>query len=101
MNGFNNVALGFDETTLLSQVRKGISVTLKDPPGKVTLAKHIEMSTINVKTIPESNHNFERLFLSAKELGLCELYLQTLAHKQNGFFVAVFGDRQHILYTIQ
>lgn len=99
LKGSNKVALGFDEGTLLLQMGKDTPVASMDSSGKVILAKHNEVSTINVKTIQGSINDGERLPVSAKELGSCELYPQTLAHSPNGRFVAVCGDGEYIVYT--
>lgn len=99
LKGSNKVALGFDEGTVLLQMGKDTPVASMDSSGKVILAKHNEVSTINVKTIQASINDGERLPVSAKELGSCELYPQTLAHSPNGRFVAVCGDGEYIVYT--
>lgn len=99
LKGSNKMALGFDEGTVLLQMGKDTPVASMDSSGKVILAKHNEVSTINVKTIQGSINDGERLPVSAKELGSCELYPQTLAHSPNGRFVAVCGDGEYIVYT--
>lgn len=99
LKGSNKVALGFDEGTVLLQMGKDVPVASMDSSGKVILAKHNEVSTINVKTIQGSITDGERLPASAKELGSCELYPQTLRHSPNGRFVAVCGDGEYIVYT--
>lgn len=99
LKGSNKVALGFDEGTVLLQMGKDVPVASMDTSGKVILAKHNEVSTINVKTIQGSLADGERLSASSKELGSCELYPQTLRHSPNGRFVAVCGDGEYIVYT--
>lgn len=99
MKGSNKVALGYDEGTVLLQMGKDTPVASMDLSGKVILAKHNEVSTVNVKTIQADVNDGERLPISTKELGSCELYPQTLAHSPNGRFVAVCGDGEYIVYT--
>uniref|UniRef100_A0A1I7X7M2 Beta'-coat protein n=1 Tax=Heterorhabditis bacteriophora TaxID=37862 RepID=A0A1I7X7M2_HETBA len=41
----------------------------------------------------------ERLPLSVKDLGACEIYPQTLIHSSNGRFVVACGDGEYIVYT--
>lgn len=99
LKGSNKVALGFDEGTVLLQMGKDTPVASMDSSGKVILAKHNEVSTVNVRTIQGEITDGERLPLGTKELGSCELYPQTLAHSPNGRFVAVCGDGEYIIYT--
>lgn len=99
LKGSNKVALGYDEGTVLLQMGKDTPVASMDASGKVILAKHNEVSTVNVKTVQGGINDGERLPLSTKELGSCELYPQTLAHSPNGRFVAVCGDGEYIVYT--
>lgn len=99
LKGSNKVALGYDEGTVLLQMGKDVPVASMDTSGKVILAKHNEVSTVNVKTVQVTINDGERLPVSAKELGSCELYPQTLKHSPNGRFVAVCGDGEYIVYT--
>lgn len=99
LKGSNKVALGFDEGTVLVQMGKDTPVASMDTSGKVILAKHNEVSTVNVRTVHGDITDGERLALGLKELGSCELYPQTLAHSPNGRFVAVCGDGEYIIYT--
>jgi coatomer subunit beta' len=99
LKGANKVALGFDEGTVLVQMGKDTPVASMDSGGKVILAKHNEVSAVNVKTVQGELSDGERLVLPSKELGSCEIYPQTLAHSPNGRFVAVCGDGEYIIYT--
>ncbi len=99
LRGSNKVALGFDEGTVLVQMGKDTPVASMESSGKVIFAKHNEVSTVNVKMTPAGTSDGERIPLSAKELGSCEIYPQTLSHSPNGRFVAVCGDGEYIIYT--
>lgn len=99
LKGSNKVALGFDEGTVLVQMGKDTPVASMDTSGKIILAKHNEVSTVNVRTVQGGISDGERMPLAAKELGSCELYPQTLSHSPNGRFVAVCGDGEYIIYT--
>ncbi len=41
----------------------------------------------------------ERLPLSIKDMGACDIYPQTISHNPNGRFVVVCGDGEYIIYT--
>jgi coatomer subunit beta' len=41
----------------------------------------------------------ERLALSVKDMGACEIYPQTLQHSSNGRYVVACGDGEYIVYT--
>jgi coatomer subunit beta' len=70
--------------------------------GKIIWARHNEIQTANIKSAVEGAAQVpdgERLPLSAKELGNCEVYPQKLQHNHNGRFVVVCGDGEYIIYT--
>ena len=56
----------------------------------------------NLKTIGGADEDIvdgERLQLSMKDMGSCEVYPQTVQHNPNGRFVVVCGDGEYIIYT--
>lgn len=100
LKGSNLVALGFDNGSVLLQLGKDEPVASMDNGGKVILAKHNEISTVNVRNAnADSLKDGERVVLPSKELGSCEIYPQSVAHSPNGRFVAVCGDGEYIIYT--
>lgn len=100
LKGSNLVALGFDNGSVLLQLGKEEPVASMDNGGKVILAKHNEISTVNVRNAhADSLRDGERVVLPSKELGSCEIYPQSVAHSPNGRFVAVCGDGEYIIYT--
>ena len=38
---------------------------------------------------------------SARDMGACEVYPQSLLHNCNGHFIVVCGDGEYIIYTSQ
>jgi len=71
-----------------------------DSGGKIIWAKHNEILTASVKSsTEEAVKDGDRMALSTKELGSCEVYPQTLVHSPNGRFVVVCGDGEYIIYT--
>ena len=71
-----------------------------DGAGKVVLAKHNEISTLDVKKVEgQEVSDGERLVLPAKELDVCEIYPQWMAHNSNGRFAVVTGDGEYVIYT--
>jgi coatomer subunit beta' len=48
--------------------------------GKIVWAKHCEIQQVNLKQLKDG----EKVPLSVKELGSCEIYPQTLSHSPNG-----------------
>jgi len=100
LKGSNLVALGYDNGSVLLQLGKDEPVASMDNGGKVILAKHNEISTVNVRNAnADSLGDGERVVLPSKELGSCEIYPQSVAHSPNGRFVAVCGDGEYIIYT--
>ena len=71
-----------------------------DASGKIIIAKHNEISQYDLKKLEgEAPGDGERLTLVSKELDVCEIYPQSLAHNSNGRFAVVTGDGEYIIYT--
>lgn len=100
LKGTNNVAIGYDEGTICIQMGNEDPMASMDGAGKVVLAKHNEISTLDVKKVEgQEVSDGERLVLPAKELDVCEIYPQSLMHNSNGRFAVVTGDGEYIIYT--
>ena len=71
-----------------------------DTSGKIIWSRHNEIQSANIKaTVEDGIKDGERIILSMKELGNCEIFPQTLQHSPNGRFVVVCGDGEYIIYT--
>ncbi|EDV98709.1 coatomer subunit beta' [Drosophila grimshawi] len=102
MRGTNNVALGYDEGSIIIKVGREEPAMSMDVVGsKIIWAKHSEMQQVNLKTIADGTEikDGERLPVAVKDMGACEIYPQTIAHNPNGRFVVVCGDGEYIIYT--
>ncbi|KAJ3161160.1 Coatomer subunit beta' [Geranomyces michiganensis] len=100
LKGSNDVAFGYDEGTVAVKLGREEPAISMDSGGKIIWARHNEIQTANVKAnIDENVKDGERMTLSTKELGSCEVYPQTLQHSPNGRFVVVCGDGEYIIYT--
>ncbi|XP_017105574.2 coatomer subunit beta' [Drosophila bipectinata] len=102
MRGTNNVALGYDEGSIIIKVgREEPAMSMDVVGGKIIWAKHSEMQQVNLKTIADGTEikDGERLPVAVKDMGACEIYPQTIAHNPNGRFVVVCGDGEYIIYT--
>jgi coatomer subunit beta' len=103
--GSNNVAIGFDEGCVVVKMGREEPAITMDSTGKVIWARHNEILTTNLKQgnmedgVSGTIKNGERLSISMKDLGACEVYPQGLAHSPNGRFVVVTGDGEYIVYT--
>lgn len=98
--GSNDVAFGYDEGVIAIKLGREEPAISMDSLGKIIWAKHSEIYTANVKISPEDNiKDGEKITLSTKDLGSCEVYPQTLSHSPNGRFVVVCGDGEYIIYT--
>ncbi|KAJ2850170.1 Coatomer subunit beta', partial [Coemansia erecta] len=96
----NTVAIGHEEgVVVLSLGRDDPSVSM-DTNGRIIWSKHNEIRSANVKSAMDSGlADGERISLSIKDLGSCEVYPYTLKHSPNGRFVVVCGDGEYIIYT--
>ncbi|VEN34658.1 unnamed protein product [Callosobruchus maculatus] len=102
LKGSNNVALGYDEGSILVKVgREEPAVSMDASGGKIIWARHCELQQANLKALPEGAEirDGERLPVAVKDLGSCEIYPQTIQHNPNGRFVVVCGDGEYIIYT--
>ncbi|OAY85461.1 Coatomer subunit beta'-1 [Ananas comosus] len=101
IKGSRRVVIGYDEGTIMIKIGREEPVASMDSSGKIIWAKHNEIQTVNIKTVGADFEvtDGERLPLTVKELGSCDLYPQSLKHNPNGRFVVVCGDGEYIIYT--
>ena len=84
-SGSNNIAIGYDEGSILVKLGREEPAMSMDISGKIIWAKHSEIQQANLKTIGDTEiKDGERLSLSVKDMGSCEVYPQTIAHNPNG-----------------
>ncbi|TYI89665.1 hypothetical protein E1A91_D03G070700v1 [Gossypium mustelinum] len=101
MKGSRRIVIGYDEGTIMVKIGREVPVSSMDDSGKIIWAKHNEIQTVNIKSVGTNIEvtDGERLSLTVKELGTCDLYPQSLKHNPNGRFVVVCGDGEYIIYT--
>nr|CAG4651606.1 EOG090X01FO [Triops cancriformis] len=100
LKGSNNMALGYDEGSILIKLGREEPAMSMDSSGKIVWARHSELQQANLKAIPEGERkDAERLPLAVKDMGACEIYPQSIQHNPNGRFVVVCGDGEYIIYT--
>ncbi|XP_005099692.1 coatomer subunit beta' [Aplysia californica] len=98
--GSNNVALGYDEGSIIIKLGREEPAMSMDSSGKIIWAKHSEIQQANIKTMGDQEiKDGERLSLAVKDMGSCEIYPQTISHNPNGRFVVVCGDGEYTIYT--
>ncbi len=103
LKGSNNVAIGYDEGSVMIKLGREEPAMSMDSSGKIIWAKHSEIQQANLKALSASEQELlkdgERLPLSIKDMGACDIYPQTISHNPNGRFVVVCGDGEYIIYT--
>ncbi|CAH1133917.1 unnamed protein product [Ceutorhynchus assimilis] len=102
LKGSNNVAIGYDEGSIMVKVgREEPAVSMDVNGGKIIWARHCELQQANLKALPEGGEvrDGERLPVATKDMGACEIYPQSIQHNPNGRFVVVCGDGEYIIYT--
>ena len=83
--GSNNIALGYDEGSIMIKLGREEPAMSMDQSGKIIWAKHSEIQQANLKALPDAEtKDGERLPLAIKDMGACEIYPQTVAHNLNG-----------------
>lgn len=99
LKGRNDVCMGFDEGCVVIKMGREEPAVSMDGQGKIIWAKGTEIQTAVIKGAETDLKDGEKLMLSAKDLGTCEVYPSTLQHSPNGRFVVVCGDGEYIIYT--
>lgn len=102
LKGSNNVAIGYDEGSVMIKLGREEPAISMDSSGKIIWAKHSEIQQANLKAIGSEQENLkdgDRLPLTVKDMGACDIYPQTISHNPNGRFVVVCGDGEYIIYT--
>lgn len=100
LRGSNDVVFGYDEGTVVIKIGREEPSVSMDTSGKIIWSRQNEIQTASVKaSVEESIKDGERISLSMKELGNCEIFPQLLKHSPNGRFVVVCGDGEYIIYT--
>lgn len=100
LKGSNNIALGYDEGSIMVKIGREEPAISMDVNGeKIVWARHSEIEQVNLKQVTGEVRDGERLALAPKEMGPCEIYPQSISHNPNGRFVVVCGDGEYIIYT--
>lgn len=99
----NKLAIGYDEGTIVIKLGNERPVASLDTnSGKVVWARGHDIQTISLKGLNKAEVvDGEKVAISPKDLGACEVYPQTLIHNRNGQFIVVLGDGEYIIYTSQ
>ena len=100
----NKLAIGYDEGTIVIKLGNERPVaSLDSSSGKIVWAQNHDIQTISLRGLAKDIDivDGERVAVSARDLGACEVYPQYLAHNCNGQFVVVCGDGEYIIYTSQ
>mmetsp|Transcript_15386 Transcript_15386/g.23181 ORF Transcript_15386/g.23181 Transcript_15386/m.23181 type:complete len:1014 (+) Transcript_15386:125-3166(+) len=99
----NKLAIGYDEGTIVLKLGNEKPVASLDTnSGKLVWAKGHDIQTMSIKGLGKADVvDGEKLTLSARDLGACEVYPQMLQHNRNGQFIVVLGDGEYIIYTSQ
>jgi coatomer subunit beta' len=96
----NRIAIGYDEGTVMLQIGQEEPVVSMDKSGKIVWARNQEITGANVKTVNfDTVADGEKLPVSTKEMGNCEVYPQTMMHDPKGRLLAVCGDGEYVIYT--
>ncbi|CAM5998694.1 unnamed protein product [Sphagnum balticum] len=100
----NKIAIGYDEGTAVIKLGNEKPVASLDTnTGKIVWAQSHDIQTLSVKGVSKDQepNDGERVSLSVRDLGACEVYPQSLQHNCNGSFICVCGDGEYIIYTSQ
>ncbi|KAJ1733772.1 Coatomer subunit beta' [Coemansia sp. Benny D160-2] len=98
--GSNTVAIGHEKGIVVLSLGRDDPAVSMDTNGRIIWSKQNEVRSANVKTSMDSGvGDGERISLSVKDLGSCEVYPYILKHSPNGRFVVVCGDGEYIIYT--
>eukprot|EP00921_Rhytidocystis_pertsovi_P015616 GHVQ01024830.1.p1 GENE.GHVQ01024830.1~~GHVQ01024830.1.p1 ORF type:complete len:844 (+),score=76.21 GHVQ01024830.1:281-2812(+) len=101
IRGGSAVALGYDEGTMVIKLGSDSPIASMHG-GKIVWCKGSEIQSANLKLVDDTVYgDGERLPLSVKDMGSCEIFPQTINHHPTGRFIVVCGDGEYIVYTAQ
>ncbi|EIM88049.1 coatomer protein [Stereum hirsutum FP-91666 SS1] len=96
----NEVAVGFDEGSVVIKLGRDEPTFSMDPSGKLIYTRNNSVLSANLQTVSDEGFTEgSRISLSIKELGSTEIFPTSLTHSPNGRFVTVVGDGEYINYT--
>eukprot|EP01126_Amoeba_proteus_P032662 TRINITY_DN3186_c0_g1_i11.p1 TRINITY_DN3186_c0_g1~~TRINITY_DN3186_c0_g1_i11.p1 ORF type:complete len:615 (-),score=134.07 TRINITY_DN3186_c0_g1_i11:109-1953(-) len=97
--GSNDVALGFDEGSVIIKMGREAPAVSMDSAGKIFYARQNEiMSAVVGRTVEGEIPDGELLQLPTKEIGRCEIFPQLIQHSPNGRLCVVLGDGEYTIY---
>ena len=100
MRGTNCIGIGYDEGTIAIKLGREEPAASMDNSGKIIWARHNEIQSANINSSDlVALKDGDRIPLTAKDLGQCEVFPQSLQHSPNGRFAVVCGDGEYIIYT--
>jgi len=99
----NKLAVGYDEGTVVIKLGNEKPIASLDiNTGKLVWARGHDIQTMSLKGLSKTEtEDGEKVPLSPRDLGACEVYPQFLQHNRNGQFICVLGDGEFIIYTSQ
>lgn len=99
----NKIAVGYDEGTVLLKLGNEKPVASLDTNSKLVWAQGHDIKVMSVKGLAKEQdiQDGEKIPLSARDLGSCEVYPQMIQHNSNGSFLVICGDGEYIIYTSQ
>lgn len=96
----NDIALGYDEGSVVVKLGKEEPSVSMDTSGKVVWARNAEVLSTNLATLTDGElTDGERVRVQTREMGSTEIFPQLLQHSPNGRFVTVCGDGEYTVYT--
>lgn len=93
----NLLAIGADQGTLIVKIGSDVPTISMDGSGKIIVTKKQEAISMTAKNIDAADG--EALMLPMKELGVVDVFPQSIKFSPNGRFVAIIGDSDYIIYT--
>lgn len=79
IKGLVSIAIGYDEGSVMIKVgREEPAVSMDSLGGKIVWARHNEIQQVNLKALDKEVKDGEKLPLTVKDLGSCEIYPQTI-----------------------
>ena len=85
IRGSNDVAIGYDEGSVMIKLGREEPAVSMDNSGKIIWAKHSEIQQANLKNLADTDvRDGERLAIAVKDMGSCEIYPQNISHSPNG-----------------
>lgn len=101
-NQSTNIAVGYDDGSIVLRLGKESPIVTMDKKGKVLLIRNGEVQQISIKHTPEELDTIfdgEKLVFSVKDKSVTDANTQNISYSPKGNYVAFSGEDEWVIYS--